>query len=49
MCQAVGEVVAAGANSLHKTGTPVMYMQYGAFSDYKVYFGQTWLYCKTLN
>ena len=39
MCQAVGEVVAAGANSLHKTGTPVMYMQYGAFSDYKVCIG----------
>ena len=36
MHQAIGEVVAAGPKSRHKTGTPVMYMQYGAFSDFKV-------------
>ena len=36
MHQAIGEVVAAGPKSCHKTGTPVMYMQYGAFSDFKV-------------
>lgn len=34
--EAIGEVVAAGPKSHHKTGTPVMYMQYGAFSDFKL-------------
>jgi hypothetical protein len=34
--QAVAEVVDAGPNAMYKPGQPVMYLQYGAFSDYKV-------------
>ncbi|XP_053384072.1 prostaglandin reductase-3-like [Mercenaria mercenaria] len=34
--EAVAEVVAAGPNALYKPGQAVMYMQYGAFSEYKL-------------
>ncbi|KAK3583298.1 hypothetical protein CHS0354_011189 [Potamilus streckersoni] len=34
--EAMGEVVSAGPNSTLTTGQPVMYTQYGAFSEYKV-------------
>ncbi|XP_045174748.2 prostaglandin reductase-3-like [Mercenaria mercenaria] len=34
--EAVAEVVDAGPNALYKPGQAVMYLQYGAFSDYKL-------------
>ncbi|XP_060561520.1 prostaglandin reductase-3-like isoform X1 [Ruditapes philippinarum] len=34
--EAVAEVVDAGPNAMYKPGQPVMYLQYGAFSDYKI-------------
>ncbi|KAL4225379.1 Prostaglandin reductase 3 [Mactra antiquata] len=34
--EAVGEVVASGPNTSYKPGQAVMYMQFGAFSDYKL-------------
>ncbi|KAL5006201.1 hypothetical protein ScPMuIL_015007 [Solemya velum] len=34
--EGLGEVVTAGKNSVLNVGQPVMYLQYGAFSEYKV-------------
>ncbi|XP_060556394.1 prostaglandin reductase-3-like [Ruditapes philippinarum] len=34
--EAVAEVVEAGPNAIYKPGQPVMYLQFGAFCDYKI-------------